>query len=288
MFERIRNSWELIKASWSVLKADKELAIFPLISGVGVILISITFILPMIAAGMFESLLGDNVQIFSYFILFLYYVATYTVIFFANTALVGAAMIRLKGGDPTVRDGLNIAKENFTSILGYALIAATVGLVLRWLSEKTGAIGRFIIGLVGIAWTLATYMVVPVLVVEKVGPVDAIKRSTELLKKTWGEQVAGNLGLGLIFGLLMVGVVLFTGLLAAASAGLESFALMAIVLTIGAIAFLSLAIISSTLNSIYTAAVYLYAAEGKTGEWFDEQLIAQAFKTKEKRGFFGS
>lgn len=287
MFEKIRNSWELIKASWSVLKADKELAIFPVISGVGVILISITFILPMIAAGMFEALVGDNVQILSYLVLFLYYVATYTVIFFANTALVGAAMIRLQGGDPTVRDGLNIAKENFSAILGYALIAATVGLVLRWLSDKAGAIGRFVISLIGIAWTLATYMVVPVLVVEKVGPVDAIKRSTELLKKTWGEQVAGNLGLGLVFGLMMVGVVLFTGLLAAVSVGLESFALMAIILAIGAIAFLTLIIISSTLNSIYTAAVYLYAAEGKTGEWFDEQLIAQAFKEKEKRGFFG-
>ena len=130
-------------------------------------------------------------------------------------------------------------------------------------------------------------MVVPVLVVEKVGPVDAIKRSTELLKKTWGEQVAGNLGLGLVFGLLMVSVVLLTGLLAAASIGLESFGLMAVILAIGAIAFLTLIIISSTLNSIYTAAVYLYAAEGRSGDWFDDQLIAQAFKQKEKRGLLG-
>lgn len=287
MFERISNSWELIKASWSVLKADKELAIFPVISGVGVILISITFIIPMFAAGMFDSFVGGNVQIFSYLILFLYYVATYTVIFFANTALVGAAMIRLKGGDPTVRDGLNIAMENLSSILGYALIASTVGIVLRWLSERAGFIGRIIIGLIGMAWTLATYMVVPVLVVEKVGPVDAIKRSTELLKKTWGEQIAGNLGLGLVFGLIMVGVVLATSLLAAVSAGLEAFGLMAVVIGFGAIAFLSLIIISSTLNSIYTAAVYLYAAEGQASEWFDDQLIAQAFKQKEKRGFFG-
>ncbi|MEM9773801.1 MAG: DUF6159 family protein, partial [Chloroflexota bacterium] len=284
---RIQNSWELTKASWSVLKQDKELAIFPVISGVGVILVSLTFILPMVAAGLFDSMLGEEVSILTNAIGLLYYVITYTVIFFANTALMGAAMIRLRGGDPTVRDGLNIAMENFGSILGYAFIAATVGMILRWLSERAGFIGRLVIGLIGMAWTLATYLVVPVLVVEKVGPVDAIKRSAELLKKTWGEQIAGNLGIGMVFGLLMVGVVLLTGLLAAASAGLESFALMAIIIAFGAITFITLAIISSTLTSIYTAAVYLYATEGQAGDWFDDALIAQAFKQKEKRGLMG-
>ncbi|MEM8856834.1 MAG: DUF6159 family protein [Chloroflexota bacterium] len=287
MFERIQNSWELTKASWSVLKQDKELAIFPVISGVGVILVSLSFILPMFAAGLFDSMLGDEISVLTYVIGLLYYVFIYTVIFFANTALMGAAMIRLRGGDPTVRDGLRIASENFSSILGYAFIAATVGMILRWLSERAGIIGRIVIGLVGMAWTLATYLVVPVLVVEKVGPVDAIKRSTELLKKTWGEQIAGNLGIGMVFGLLMVGVVLLTGLLAAASAGLEAFGLMAVVVAFGAIGFLTLAIISSTLTSIYTAAVYLYATEGKAGEWFDDALISQAFKQKQQKGMFG-
>lgn len=285
--ERIKNSWALVQASWEVLKADKELAIFPVISAVGVILVSLTFILPMFAAGLFESMMGDSIEILTYFVLFLYYVITYTVIFFANTALMGAAMIRLRGGDPTVRDGINIALENFSSILGYAVIAATVGMILRWLSERAGIIGRIVIGLVGMAWTLATYLVVPVLVVEKTGPVDSIKRSAELLKKTWGEQIAGNLGLGFVFGLLIVGVIVLTGVLTVALASAELLGLMFMVIGIGVLSVLLLSIVSSTLTSIYTAAVYLYAAEGQSSEWFDDQLIAQAFKAKEKRGWFG-
>ncbi len=285
--ERIRNSWSLIQASWEVLKADKELAIFPVISAVGVILVSLTFILPMFAAGLFESLMGGNIEILSYLVLFLYYVVTYTVIFFSNTALMGAAMIRLRGGDPTVRDGLNIAMENFSSILGYAVIAATVGMILRWLSERAGVIGRIVIGLIGMAWTLATYLVVPVLVVEKTGPIDSIKRSTELLKQTWGEQIAGNLGLGLVFGLIIFGIIMLTVVLTIALATAELLGLMFMVIGIGVLSVLLLSVISSTLTSIYTAAVYLYAAEGQSSEWFDDQLIAQAFKAKEKRGWLG-
>ncbi len=285
--ERIKNSWALVQASWEVLKADKELAIFPVISAIGVILVSLTFILPMFAAGLFESLMGDNIEILTYFVLFLYYVITYTVIFFSNTALMGAAMIRLRGGDPTVRDGLNIALENLSSILGYAVIAATVGIILRWLSERAGIVGRIVIGLVGMAWTLATYLVVPVLVVEKTGPIDSIKRSAELLKKTWGEQIAGNLGLGFVFGLIIFAVIILTVLLTIALASAELLGLMFMVMGIGVLSVLLLSIISSTLTSIYTAAVYLYAAEGQSSDWFDDQLIAQAFKAKEKRGWFG-
>ena len=284
--ERIRNSWSLIQASWSVLKADKELAIFPVISAVGVILVSLTFILPMFAAGLFDSLLGENVDIFAYLVMFVYYVITYAVIFFANSALMGAAMIRLRGGDPTVRDGLNIARENLGSILGYAVIAATVGMILRIISERMGAIGRIIIGLMGMAWTLATYLVVPVLVVEKTSPIDSIKRSTELLKQTWGEQIAGNLGIGLVFGLMFFAVIIVTVFLAIALGAAEMIGLMFTVIGIGVLTVLLLSVVSSTLTSIYTAAVYLYAAEGQSSEWFDKELIAQAFKVKEKRGWF--
>src|SRR5207344_793143 len=141
-------------------------------------------------------------------IAFLCYLVQYTVISFANTALVGAALIRLRGGDPTVADGFRIASQRLVPILGYALIAATVGTALRVITERVGIIGRIVISLIGFAWTIATYLVVPVLAAEDIGPVDAVKRSTQLLKSTWGEQLVGNAGVNAVFGLMMFGVFL--------------------------------------------------------------------------------
>jgi hypothetical protein len=112
-----------------------------------------------------------------YAIAFLFYLSQYFVIFYFNAALVGAAMIRLEGGDPTVADGLRIAKSKIAVILGYALTAATVGRLLRTLQGRVGFIGRIAVGLLGVGWTIATYLVVPVLVNRDVGPIDAIKES---------------------------------------------------------------------------------------------------------------
>ena len=134
-------------------------------------------------------------------LLFLFYLVQYTVIFFANSALVGAAMIRLRGGDPTLAMVSGLRFSRFGAIFGYALIAATVGIILQALSKR-GTLANIVRSLVGMAWNLATYLVVPVLVVENVGPIEAIKRSANLLRRTWGEQVVGGAGMGLVFFLL--------------------------------------------------------------------------------------
>ncbi|MFL7869629.1 MAG: DUF6159 family protein, partial [Anaerolineales bacterium] len=208
MFNKIKNSWNLIKASAAVLQADKELMIFPILSSIGVLIVTATFAFPMMAAGVFDNIVAGSSQYLTYLVLFLFYVVQYTVIIFANAALIGAAMIRLKGGDPTVSDGFRIAFQHIGSILGYALLSATVGMVLRMISERSGTLGRIVISLVGLAWNLATYLAVPVLVIEGLGPVEAIKRSTGLLKKTWGEQIVGNFSIGLIFVLATVLMIL--------------------------------------------------------------------------------
>src|SRR5204863_3398010 len=96
------------------------------------------------------------------------------------------------------------------SILGYALISATVGMILRWIAEK-GIIGQIVASIIGFAWNVSTYLVVPILVIENVNPVDAVKRSIELLKKTWGEQLVGNLSIGAAFGLLWLALIFVGG-----------------------------------------------------------------------------
>ncbi|MFQ5434294.1 MAG: DUF6159 family protein [Anaerolineae bacterium] len=279
MFRRLANSWELVKASWSVLMADKELVVFPIVSFIATLVVIATFAVPTFMAGVFDSTVGGEFPIAGYIIGFAFYVAMYTVTIFANAAVVGAANIRLKGGDPTIADGFRIAFSHFGSILGYALIAATVGMILRRLSERSGVLGRIVISLIGTAWNIATYLVVPVLVIEGVGPVDGVKRSVELLKKTWGEQLAGNFGIGMVFGWLSFLVILvgIPGIIFAVAS--EMFWLVAVVVGLMVVALMLLGLISSTLSGIYVTAVYRYATTGKT-EMFDAALIENTFKQK--------
>lgn len=279
MFNSIGRSWELAKGSFRVLRADKELLIFPLLSFVALVIVLVSFAAPFVMLGGITSAQNGQVNVASYVLAFAFYVVSYTVTFFFQTALVGAAMIRLDGGDPSVGDGFRIAFSRLPQIIGYALIAATVGMILRWISERAGIIGQIVGGVLGFAWSIATFLVVPVLVIENVGPIEAIKRSTGLLKRTWGEQIVGNVGIGLVFGLLMFLVILLGGalcyLLFQASVGLGIAGIVAIVLIVAVIA-----LIASALSGIFTASVYRYATKGDGGPMYNSQTLAAAFRQK--------
>lgn len=283
MFERLSRSWELVKASAAVLRSDKELLVFPLLSTIAAMLVAATFFVPLGLGGHFgewRASGAEGMPAWFWLLLFAFYVVQYSVIFFFNTALVGAAMMRLDGQDPTVADGLRIASQRLPKIIGYAVIAATVGMLLRALQERAGFIGRWVVGLIGLAWTVASFLVVPVLVNENVGPVDAVKRSAELLKKTWGENIAGNVGIGLAFGLLIFLAILAGGTItvAVASAGGRLMILLPIAATVVAVVLLGL--IQAALQGVYAAALYRYAATGDAGQGFDRALIADAFRVK--------
>lgn len=282
MFQRLTNSWTLVKASAAVLSADKELMVFPAISALLSVVVLITFAVPSVLAGLFDSaaMADSGFPIAGYVVGFLFYVVQYFVIFFCNTALVGAALIRLRGGDPTVADGFRVATSRLRPILGYALLAATVGMILRAISERSGAIGKLVVSLVGLAWNVATFLVVPVLAAEDIGPMDAVKRSSAYLRKTWGEQIVGNAGMGAVFGLLGFGTVMvgIVALIAAAATG--SMALIAGVGVGLILALMALALVSSTLGGIYAAALYRYAAEGDPGSFFSPELVQGAFRKK--------
>jgi hypothetical protein len=276
VFKRFENSWELVKASADVLRADKELVVFPIVSAVLVLITTVSFLVPLALVSSDHGGMGA----LSYIVGFMFYLCSYFVIFFCNSALVGAALIRLRGGDPTVGDGFRIALENIAAIFGYALIAATVGMILKALQERAGFLGRIIISLVGAAWNIASFLVVPVLVTEKLGPVPAVKRSVELLKQTWGEQVIGNAGVGFVFGVLMFGVVIVflpIFFLVASTSNVAA------IFTVGALfvlTFVVLAVVNAAMSGIYTAAVYRYAAEGEVGHTFNPEMVKGAFRAK--------
>lgn len=275
---RIRNTWELAKSSWNVLRQDKELLVLPVISGVVTILVALTFFLPLFAAGTIEEPGTATYVLLAVF----YFVAAYITIFF-NTALVHAAHDRLTGGDPTIGSAIRSALGDAGRILPWALISATVSWILRSLEERAGALGQIAISLVGLAWSLVTFLVLPVLVVERVGPIDAIKRSASLFKGTWGENVAANVGFGLIgFVATLPGIAVI--LLAAAGGATGAVLITAILLGVAWI--LLVAVTMAALSAIFQTALYHYAADGQApGQFFPQQTLDNAFLEKQNRRF---
>ena len=278
--ERIKRSWALVKASVEVLKLDKELLIFPLISSIMMIFITLTFLIPTLVGNVLDTIFDTGMPAFGYMVLFLFYLVQYTVVFYNNTALVGAAMIRLRGGDPTVRDGYKIASQRILPILGWSLISATVGLILNMLSgnsdHKRRGLRGLIASILGAAWNVLTFLVVPVLAVEGLGPIKAIQRSWELLKRSWGEQISGTLSIWLIFALIgIAGGMLMIDIGVALSLWLKSSIPIIIFGVLLLLFIMIISLLSSTLSGIFSAAVYAYAADGQVS-LFDESLIRDA------------
>ena len=279
---RFARSWALVKLCWRVLQQDKELVVFPIVSTIGVLIVMVSFVVPGFFTGFWQDVSDNGVGVSFWVLVVLFYLVEYLVIVFFNAALVSAAIIRLGGGDPTLGDGLRGAWSHIGAILGYAAIAATVGLVLQMLRERAGFAGAIIAALGGMAWTIITFLVVPVLVVEGVGPITAIKRSAGLLKKTWGEQIIGSAGIGLVFGLISLAVaVIGIGLgVLVMSAGIAVLGIA--VIAVAVIAIIVISLLGATLRGIYSAALYEYAVGGETGA-FDHETLAGAFQPKRSR-----
>jgi hypothetical protein len=214
-----------------------------------------------------------------YAALCVFYFLDYFVIIFFNSALVACVLRQVDGEQPSLRYGLAFAWQRLPQIFGWALMTSTVGILLRLLEEKVGFIGRIVVGLLGMAWSVTSFLVVPVLVAEGTGPIESYKRSVEMLKQTWGEQIIGNVSFGLIFalfGIVPAMILFFLAIGAGAAAILAVGAILVVWLVV-------LALIQSTLQTIYQAAIYLYAANGEAPPGFDNQLVAEAFAPKQSR-----
>lgn len=200
-------------------------------------------------------------------------------IIFFNAALVSCALMQFNGEPMTVGDGLRAACRRFPQIFAWALVSATVGLLLKAIENAHEKAGYWISALLGTAWTALTYFVVPVLVVEKVGPIEAVKRSTGLLRKTWGEALLGHYGIGLFSLLLFIPVLVL--ILATGYVWVQLGETAGIVLAVVAVvAFLLWAAASAALSGIYLTALYQYAAFERVPEGFSPEALGSAFYAK--------
>ena len=278
---KFANSYAVAKQSWAVLRANPSLAVFPVVSVVSSVLVSLPFALPIVLVNTRQAAAPEAFGLLQYVLGFLAYAASYTVVIFFNAALVTCAYQELRGVPATPMDGIRNSVRHMPKIVGWALISATVGQVIRTLQDKGGIVGAVVGGLAGFAWNLAVFFVVPVMVVEGLGPVDALKASADRLRRTWGEQLILNGGMGLVSFIAIA-------LSVCATAGLGVFALMNnqaalgfAVLLGGAVYAIVAAVVLSCLTTIYQTALYVYSVTGASPAGFSDDTIHGAFVPKQ-------
>lgn len=275
----VRHSWELLRASWQVLKLDKELLVFPLFSGIACLLVMASFAVPLFVVGegsRFTGLISSNNTILQLSLVYLFYFSNYLVISFFNSAVVICATIRMNGGDPTVWDGLRLAWKRLPLIIRWAFFASGIGMLLRLLEARVGWIGKIVVSLLGFAWTVTSFLVIPVMVVDKRSPWAAFQESARLLKRTWGQQLITNFSFGVIFFLLAIPVYPLIILVLVSG----SIVLMSFVISLVVVYIILLIIIQSALQGIVQAALFKYARSGQVAIGFEEPLLQYAILPK--------
>ncbi len=270
---RIGRGWQLTKVSFGVIRKDKELLLFPflglLISGLmwGLFLASVLFL----DIAFIEQIRQQSDYLY-YALYFVFYFITAFIAVYFQAAVVGSAMIRLEGGSPTIGDAFRQANKHVGKLFKWALVTATVGLILRAIARHGGIIGKIIAGALGITWALASYMAIPVIVAEGLGPWAALKRSASLFRRTWGETLVGGLGTGLILVLLaFLGLVpLIAGIFLAVNVSL----LVGLVVIAAAVVYwFIIFLLWGAAWPVLSAVLYRYAAEGKIAPGISENVL---------------
>ena len=272
-FNRVSNTLKMMKSCLDVLKKDRELILFPVFAAISVAI----FVLIISAGGYLDNLDTEQGGSLAPLIL-LIFGANFLIVFF-NSALVSAALERLRGGDPNVKSGLSHAIKHIHHIFFWSIIVTIVALfiaIIRGDRRENSIFREIFASIIQAGWAMMTFFVVPIIVSENIGPINAIKRSTSLFKQTWGDQVVANFGFGIfqLFGVLL-GVVVgwFFGLFSPVLGAVLG----------GSLAVMSVAIIY-TLEGIYKAALYEFALGEKPLE-FQQEDLRTAYQRKVASAF---
>lgn len=288
----------LVKASWGVLRQDKELMLLPAISSITSALcvapfFGAAFLLsdPQVTTTATATSASANADGFTmspvgYVFLFVaYLLGAYVTIFF-QTALVLAANDRLTGGSPTLGSALSGAWSNAGRILPWAIVSATVSVVLQAVQQRAGFVGRLVIGLVGLAWTLVTLLVLPILVIEQVGLKEAFTRSATAFKRTWGENVVGNGGIGLVVMLIMLAGLVVTSPVLILGISSSNVPVIVVGVALMVMVVILVSVFGAAMNGVFRTALYRYAVLGEEPPGFTHDQIAGAFRPK--KGHLGA
>ena len=276
---RMRNTWQLAKTSWAVLKKDRELLWIPVLSflasaAVIVVVLVLTFLTLSTTSSHGDTTMALNPAMIVVFLVGALLLGIISVFF--NGALVAGAHERLTGGDPTVRSAVGRAFSRIGGLVPWALITTTVGLVLQALRDRAGWLGRIVTHMLEMAWDVVTFLTVPAIVIDNLGPIEGLKRSASLLRQTWGENLAARVGFGILGFVLILPAVAVAALFIASGWQV----LMAVGLIAAAAWVVLVVVVLTALNAIFQTALYLYATTGVLPSGFEQAPLAQTFVHK--------
>ncbi|MCY3892055.1 MAG: DUF6159 family protein [Acidimicrobiaceae bacterium] len=274
---RFANTWRLTKNSWSLLKQDRELLWLPVLSMLTILAIVAAAAVVGFVTGSFDASGGAESVEGSAVVLGLVFafVATATVVYFEG-ALVAGAHERMTGGDPTVRSAMSKAASRLPSLLGWALITMTVGLVLRFLRERLGWLGQMLTFLAEAAWGVATYLVVPAIIIDDFRSFASVKHSLSLVRRTWGENLIAQAGFGLLGFVIALPIILVAVLIATLVPGIGLY----IGIAVGVIGVLAVSVVVGALSLYFKTALYEYATDGVAHGGFDIDEMEASFRSK--------
>ena len=276
-FDRLAFGWRMGTTSLGVVTKDKTLMLFPILSGISGLLLILAFTFGigpenLAAQAQQAEQAGGELQPIYYVIAFaLYFGLSFVAVYF-NVALIGAAQKSLAGKDTTLGDGFRVANQHVGKIAGWALLSGTVGLLLNAL-EKQGTIGKIVRSILGAAWAVITYFIVPVMIFENQAPTAAIGRSASLMKATWGENAGAQVGIGLVTFLLLVGVIVVC---AVGSAVIPQAAVVLIPLMV--IAIPAVILLGMAAKAVLAVGLYEFATKQSSGGVFKPEELKAAFR----------
>lgn len=296
MWRTLGRGWEFATLSYRIIWDHKGLLIFPVISMIAAILVSISYLAPLWASGVIDRLIqiaGHGGSVFSanhwpiYLATFVFYYLNYLVIIFFNSALTACVMQVLAGEAPHLSYGLSIAFTRLPQIAGWALVAALVGTIIHSIEHAHDRAGAFIASILGSAWSAMVYFVIPILVVDGVGPIEAMKRSMGILRHNWGTALAGNFSIGGIGFLIALPVLLVLAALGYMAAQSGSTAVLIGVIALGVLCIVLICIVNSMAGTVFKALLFNWATNRNLPEQIDTAAFSQAFRQHRSRRTIG-
>lgn len=279
--KRIRRGWALTKKSWGLLTAHRDLVRFPLYGGIATIILGLVFLGPG-AFALDKHSYGIGIPL----IVIGIYVLSVVGIYF-SVGLAACADLIFRGQEATVGDGTAVANSRFAQICGWAALSTAIAVIIGVLENQGGALGDIAGRLVGTAWSLVTFLSVPVIAIEGTGPIETLKRSASLFKQRWGQQITGNLAIGgavFLIGFLPAAILIVAGILIWPSTGFVG----ALLVVIGALILCVALLISKALSGIFGVALYRYALDGEVIGGFTQEDLESAVKPKRGRKLPGA
>ncbi len=215
------------------------------------------------------------------FLVVIYFVSMFLAAF-CNVAFCHEIFAALAGRDVSIESGVRFAASRWKAILQWSFFSGLVGLLIQKLEQQMGWLGRWVVNLIGIAWSVASVFAIPVLVneTETLNPLDVLRTSAARLKKTWGESLAGYIGMGMGSGVVALLSLVVLVIFWAAGMMLQSPWLFAIGFFVWFTGLVAFSYVWGVAGLVYRCALYQFAATGTPPSPFNSALMASAWKSR--------